>query len=455
MLTEGELCSICAAPQRDAALLCVVESPADVVAIEQSGSYRGRYFVLMGHLSPLDGIGPEQLGVRELEAILAEGEVRELILATNSDRRRRGHGALPGRAGARGAASAPAASRTACRWAASSSTSTAARSRTRSPAASRCQLPSGVALPAPRAGRAATPRTAAAGGGSSRSGAHASAPLSAAARTAQPGSRMWRQSLKRQPRREALHLDEAERARIERVDRRGEVAHPGRVDERGAARQIEAAATPWSCAGLPPRAPARRSRRSRRAAAAAPARTCRRRTGRPAPPALPGPAGRAARRARRRTRPSTHASRSRLPRRPSSSAASAGVEPEVALVDDEQRRRCRRSRRPPGSGRPRTGRAPAAARAPPAGGSGWRPPARPRRAGWCDTAPCGAAAPPRRASRRGARRRWQRTSSPHTTVSARPKGRALSSLPSAVAHQQVPAEGGDHACPKSVCCMRG
>jgi len=61
----------------------VVESPADVVAIEQSGSYRGRYFVLMGHLSPLDGIGPEQLGVRELEAILNEGLVRELILATN------------------------------------------------------------------------------------------------------------------------------------------------------------------------------------------------------------------------------------------------------------------------------------------------------------------------------------------------------------------------------------
>ncbi|MGB6603939.1 MAG: recombination mediator RecR [Steroidobacteraceae bacterium] len=84
MLTESELCSICAAPQRDAALLCAVESPADVVAIEQSGSYRGRYFVLMGHLSPLDGVGPEQLGLRELEAILSDGGVRELILATNS-----------------------------------------------------------------------------------------------------------------------------------------------------------------------------------------------------------------------------------------------------------------------------------------------------------------------------------------------------------------------------------
>jgi len=84
MLTESELCTICAAPQREMSLLCAVESPADVVAIESSGSYRGRYFVLMGHLSPLDGIGPEQLGMREFEAILDEGAVHELILATNS-----------------------------------------------------------------------------------------------------------------------------------------------------------------------------------------------------------------------------------------------------------------------------------------------------------------------------------------------------------------------------------
>jgi recombination protein RecR len=84
MLTEEELCAICAAPLRDATLLCAVESPADVVAVESSGSYRGRYFVLMGHLSPLDGVGPEQLGSSELEAILAQGQVRELILATNS-----------------------------------------------------------------------------------------------------------------------------------------------------------------------------------------------------------------------------------------------------------------------------------------------------------------------------------------------------------------------------------
>jgi recombination protein RecR len=83
MLTESELCSICSSAQRDTAQLCVVESPADVVAIEQSGGFRGRYFVLMGHLSPLDGIGPAELGLDEFERLLAEGEVREVILATN------------------------------------------------------------------------------------------------------------------------------------------------------------------------------------------------------------------------------------------------------------------------------------------------------------------------------------------------------------------------------------
>lgn len=83
MLTDSELCSICSSNSRDASLLCVVESPADVVAVEQSGSYRGRYFVLHGHLSPLDGVGPEQIGAREFEALLDSGEVREVILATN------------------------------------------------------------------------------------------------------------------------------------------------------------------------------------------------------------------------------------------------------------------------------------------------------------------------------------------------------------------------------------
>lgn len=81
--SETGLCGLCASATRDAALLCVVESPADVAALEQSTGYRGLYFVLMGHLSPLDGIGPCELGLDQLEARLADGEVRELILATN------------------------------------------------------------------------------------------------------------------------------------------------------------------------------------------------------------------------------------------------------------------------------------------------------------------------------------------------------------------------------------
>ena len=83
MLSDTELCPICSSTQRDPAQICVVESPADVVAVEQSGGFRGRYFVLMGHLSPLDGIGPAELGVPALEALLADGSVQELILATN------------------------------------------------------------------------------------------------------------------------------------------------------------------------------------------------------------------------------------------------------------------------------------------------------------------------------------------------------------------------------------
>jgi len=83
MFAEGDLCPVCAAPGRDRSLLCVVESPADVGAIEQSASFRGCYFVLMGHLSPLDGVGPAQIGVDAFERLLGEGEVREVILATN------------------------------------------------------------------------------------------------------------------------------------------------------------------------------------------------------------------------------------------------------------------------------------------------------------------------------------------------------------------------------------
>lgn len=83
MFAEGELCPVCAAHGRDRSLLCVVESPADVVAIEQSGGFRGCYFVLMGHLSPLDGVGPAEIGIDAFERVLAEGEAREVILATN------------------------------------------------------------------------------------------------------------------------------------------------------------------------------------------------------------------------------------------------------------------------------------------------------------------------------------------------------------------------------------
>jgi recombination protein RecR len=83
MFTEHELCSICSASGRDTSQLCVVESPADVMAIEDATGFRGLYFVLMGHLSPLDGIGPEELGLSKLQEWLQQGEVKELIIATN------------------------------------------------------------------------------------------------------------------------------------------------------------------------------------------------------------------------------------------------------------------------------------------------------------------------------------------------------------------------------------
>lgn len=83
MLTEHEICDICSAAGRDDKLLCVVESPADVMAVEDATGYRGLYFVLMGHLSPLDGIGPDELGMSLLESRLHDGNVEELIIATN------------------------------------------------------------------------------------------------------------------------------------------------------------------------------------------------------------------------------------------------------------------------------------------------------------------------------------------------------------------------------------
>ena len=82
-LTELEACSICSNPRRDQSQLCVVESPVDVLAIEQATAYQGRYFVLLGRLSPLDGIGPAELGLDQLAEQLASETPQEMIIATN------------------------------------------------------------------------------------------------------------------------------------------------------------------------------------------------------------------------------------------------------------------------------------------------------------------------------------------------------------------------------------
>jgi recombination protein RecR len=83
-LTEHETCETCLQSTRDSTLLCVVESPADIWAIDSATRFQGKYFVLHGRLSPLDGIGPEQLGIDLLEQRLQNGGVNELILATNT-----------------------------------------------------------------------------------------------------------------------------------------------------------------------------------------------------------------------------------------------------------------------------------------------------------------------------------------------------------------------------------
>jgi recombination protein RecR len=81
--TEGELCALCRSPGRNPALLCVVETPADLSMVEQTASYSGMYFVLMGRLSPLDGIGPRDIGLDRLLARATDGIVTEVVLATN------------------------------------------------------------------------------------------------------------------------------------------------------------------------------------------------------------------------------------------------------------------------------------------------------------------------------------------------------------------------------------
>ena len=84
MLTSNDLCNICLDSSRDAKSICVVESPSDVLAIESTGGFRGKYFVLLGRLSPIDGIGPEDLGIDDLLKIIIKNEIKEVILATSS-----------------------------------------------------------------------------------------------------------------------------------------------------------------------------------------------------------------------------------------------------------------------------------------------------------------------------------------------------------------------------------
>lgn len=81
---DSVICEICSDAERDQGAICVVEAPADVIAVESSGAFGGRYFVLMGKLSPLDGYGPDEIGLEQLEQLLEEGDIRELILATSA-----------------------------------------------------------------------------------------------------------------------------------------------------------------------------------------------------------------------------------------------------------------------------------------------------------------------------------------------------------------------------------
>jgi len=81
--SESELCDICSSNKRDQSLLCVVETPADLNAIEQVGAYQGVYFVLMGKLSPLEGIGPDKLGFKRLGELVANNDITEVVIATN------------------------------------------------------------------------------------------------------------------------------------------------------------------------------------------------------------------------------------------------------------------------------------------------------------------------------------------------------------------------------------
>lgn len=131
--TEQDVCNICTNPRRqENGQICVVESPADIYAIEQTGQFSGRYFVLMGHLSPLDGIGPDDIGLDRLEQRLESETIKEVILATNPTVEGRQPPTTSPNC-ARSTALTPAASPTACRSAVSWRWSTAPRCRTRWP----------------------------------------------------------------------------------------------------------------------------------------------------------------------------------------------------------------------------------------------------------------------------------------------------------------------------------
>ncbi|MCZ6854013.1 MAG: recombination mediator RecR [Gammaproteobacteria bacterium] len=82
-LSEMDVCRLCSDERRENSIVCIVESPADIIAIEQAGGFKGRYYVLHGHLSPIDGIGPEELGLEQLEARIIQLQPAEVILATN------------------------------------------------------------------------------------------------------------------------------------------------------------------------------------------------------------------------------------------------------------------------------------------------------------------------------------------------------------------------------------
>jgi recombination protein RecR len=83
IFSETDLCEICTSTHRDPSLLCIVENPVDVSAVEQTSCFRGKYFVLLGHLSPLDGIGPEEIGIAQLKLQFEQGTIQEAIIATN------------------------------------------------------------------------------------------------------------------------------------------------------------------------------------------------------------------------------------------------------------------------------------------------------------------------------------------------------------------------------------